>query len=366
MADKLNVAIVFGGKSGEHEVSLMSAKSVIEAIDKTKYKITLIGIDKIGVWHIGDQTSLLLNQDNIETITLNTHTPIITIFSTGKEVYLVDHTSNTKLTTIDVFFPLTHGTFGEDGCIQGMIELTGAAYVGAGVLGSSICMDKDVMKRLLRDSNLPIANFLVLKSHTYRDAPLDQIIATLSLPIFVKPVNLGSSVGITKAHTKEELEKAIEIAFIYDNKVILEENIISRELEVSVLGNDEPKASLPGEIVPHQEFYSYEAKYNEGGSDIIIPAKLSDLQIKHLQKLALDTYQTLECVGLARVDFFMTSEGEFFINELNTLPGFTKTSVYPMLWEASGISYQKLIDMLIDLAQSEKHKKANLIRNYLS
>jgi D-alanine-D-alanine ligase len=366
MKKKTNVGILFGGKSGEHEVSLMSAKSVYEAIDKEKYNVTLIGIDKEGQWHIGEQSKILLNDTNPKLISLNKETAKVTAIATNKSTNLIEQNSNTNLGSVDVFIPLTHGTFGEDGCIQGMLELLNSAYVGSGVLGSAVGMDKDVMKRLLHEANITIGNFIPIKKSQYKEENLRRLTSILGgFPIFVKPANTGSSVGVHKANNEKELKEAIKDAFQYDSKILLEEYIEGREIEISVLGNDNPIASLPGEIISSHEFYSYEAKYiDENGAELKIPAELTELQVKHIQNVAISAFQILECSGLARVDFFLTEAGELYLNEINTLPGFTKISMYPKLWEATGISYPELIDRLIQLAIEQKEKKDSLKRHY--
>ncbi|HET9942620.1 MAG TPA: D-alanine--D-alanine ligase family protein, partial [Terriglobia bacterium] len=260
---------------------------------------------------------------------------------------------------VDVFFPIVHGTYGEDGTIQGLLELAGVPYVGAGVLGSAVGMDKDVMKRLLREAGLPVGDFWVTRSRDI-DAFVSEFGATLPYPVFVKPANLGSSVGISKAHNAGELPKALAVAAEFDRKIVIEKGIDAREIELSVLGNDDPKASIPGEIIPAREFYDYHAKYVDDDSRLLIPALLSDSQVREAQDLAIRTFQALDCSGMGRVDLFLEKPtGRFLVNEINTLPGFTSISMYPKLWEASGLSYADLLDRLIALAierQTEKKK----------
>ncbi len=365
MKRKLKVAIVFGGKSGEHEVSLQSAKSVYEALDKEKYEISLVGIDKLGTWHLGAPSDYLLNAANPKLIQLNKETPEVTAVAAPQSAQLIAPESGTELGTVDVFFPVTHGTFGEDGCLQGLLELLSTAYVGPGVLGSAVGMDKDVMKRLLKEAGLPIGKFF---SGTKRDLAgefLKKAIRELGFPIFVKPANLGSSVGISKAKNEAELKRAITNAFQYDTKILLEEYIEGREIECAVLGNENPICSLPGEVIPQHDFYSYEAKYiDEHGATLEIPAKLSQKEIGEVQALAIRVFKTLECSGMGRVDFFLTPGGGFIVNEINTLPGFTKISMYPKLWEATGIPYSELLDRLIQLAAEKKKEKDQLKRNF--
>ncbi len=365
MDNKINVGIIFGGQSGEHEVSLQSAKSIYDAIDKDKYNVTLIGIDKDGRWLLGERSEMLLNETNPKLIALNRKTTTqVTPLNANNTVVLQPRDTQQQAQSIEVFFNIIHGTTGEDGALQGMLEIMNVAYVGAGVLGSAVGMDKDVMKRLLRDAGLPVAHFATLK-RGYDPDNLKQIISTLEYPVFVKPANTGSSVGVNKAHDEKELQRYIDEAFQYDHKILIEEYIKAREIECSILGNDHPQASVCGEVIPRHEFYSYEAKYiDENGAALEIPANISDLQMKHIQNLAIQAFQALECKGFARVDTFLTEDGEVYVNEINTLPGFTKISMYPKLWEASGLPYPKLIDKLIELALEEKHKKDRLKRSY--
>lgn len=363
---KTNICIVFGGKSGEHEVSLQSAKSVYEAIDKQKYNVILAGIDKQGKWLMGNASGYLLNAGNPKLIALNkaSATEVTPTHSKGSAV-LMPLQDDATPTTIDVFFPLIHGTTGEDGSLQGMFELLDAAYVGSGVMGSAAGMDKEIMKRLFRDAGLPIARFRVLRKKAYTDEDIDSIANELKYPLFVKPANMGSSVGVSKAHNREELVQAIEEAFQYDMKVLCEEYVEAREIECAVLGNDDPIASIAGEVIPHHEFYSYEAKYiDEKGARLEIPAKIDGAILKKVQELAVAAFKTLDCSGMARVDFFLKADGTVLLNEINTIPGFTKISMYPKLWEASGISYKDLIDRLIALAVEKRGEKNKLRRTY--
>lgn len=356
MENKIKVGILFGGKSAEHEISLRSAKNVIEALDKNKYEPVLIGIDKNGQWLYNEQTSLILHPDNIEKISLNKE---------SKNVALTPQ-SEGQLSgadqKVDVVFPILHGPMGEDGTIQGLLKLANIPFVGAGVLGSAVGMDKDVMKRLLRDAGLPIGKYITIRSHQDRPT-FDDITKELGLPCFVKPANLGSSVGINRVDNEEQYHKALDEAFSFDHKVIIEEFIEGREIECAVLGNEDPKASMPGEISFTHSFYSYEAKYlDDQGYKIDIPANITDEQINAVQKMAIDTFQTLECEGFARVDVFLTKDGRLLVNEINTIPGFTQISMYPKLWEASGIAYADLIDQLLQLAIA-RFKKEGEIRS---
>ncbi len=352
--DKIRVAVVFGGKSAEHEVSLQSAKNVISALDKEKYVPVLIGIDKEGQWHLNDAEHFLINSDNPKLIALNKTSKDISLIPGAEKNQIVTAGLKNRIGQIDVIFPVLHGPFGEDGSIQGLFRLANIPFVGAGVLGSAVGMDKDVMKRLLRDSGIPIADFLCFMKHQQNSVSFEETVKRVGLPFFIKPANLGSSVGISKVKKKEEFDKAISEAFRFDRKIIVEENISGRELECSVLGNESPVASVPGEVISNKsnhDFYSYEAKYiDENGAVLQIPAKLSKEMIKAVQDMAVRAYQVLCCEGMARVDFFLDSSDTLFVNEINTIPGFTAISMYPKLWEASGKSYSQLINELIDLA----------------
>lgn len=363
MKKKIKVGIIFGGKSAEHEVSLQSAKNVIEAIDKDKYELVLIGIDKKGKWLLVDSSKFLLNSGNPKLIKLNNEigqNVALVPQSDGRIVNLDTHESDKS---IDVVFPILHGPFGEDGTIQGLLKLANIPFIGASVLGSAVGMDKDVMKRLLRDAKIPIGKFLTCKE---KDVPTyEETVKNLGLPFFVKPANMGSSVGVNKISEEKDFDKAIREAFKYDRKILIEENIKGREIECSVLGNDDPIASVPGEVISNHDFYSYEAKYiDEHGAALEIPAKLSDEIITNVQALAIKTFKTLCCEGLGRVDFFLRENGDLLVNEINTIPGFTSISMYPKLWEASGISYNELIDRLIQLALERFKKEQKLKTSY--
>ncbi len=355
---KLNIAILFGGRSAEHEVSLQSAKNVIAALDNKKYHPILIGISKSGEWMLYEDAAFLLNAENPRLTARDKTSNIVALTpqSSGKLISLTHPTLRQK---IDVVFPVLHGTFGEDGTVQGLLKLAHVPFVGAGVLGSAVGMDKDIMKRLLRDADIPIAKFLTFR----RTDPLniDAVIKKLKLPIFVKPANLGSSVGIAKAKTAHELKRAIADAFRYDKKIIMEEYILGRELECAVLGNNLPIASVPGEVIPQKEFYSYEAKYiDENGAITEIPARIPQRTMRTIQNMAIKTFQTLSVEGFARVDFFLTPRGKVIVNEINTIPGFTAISMYPKLMEASGVSYAELLDELIRLAQERFTEEEHL------
>jgi D-alanine-D-alanine ligase len=353
---KLTVALLFGGKSGEHEVSLRSAASVLKALDRQKYNVIPIGITKDGQWRSDPR---LLEAD-FPTI-LESGSPVL-LPAEPRENHSIEVRSQDQgliKASVDVVFPVLHGTFGEDGTIQGLLEMADIPYVGAGVLGSAVGMDKDVMKRLLQQAGLPIVEFIVLLDKHWagrRDSITSEIENRCGYPCFVKPVNLGSSVGISKVRNRQELGPAMELAAQYDRKIIVEQGVDAREVECSVLGNDEPQASVPGEIIPSHEFYDYEAKYLDESSQLIIPARLTEEQTKTVQSLAIKTFLVTECSGMARVDFFVErNTGKILVNEINTIPGFTSISMYPKLWETSGMSYSELIDRLVRLA-IERHQ----------
>lgn len=352
---KIRVGIIFGGKSAEHEVSLQSAKNVIDALDKNKYEAILIGIDKTGKWFLNDESEFLLNVTDLKLIKLNNEKmEEVTLVPEGKGS-LTNFKTNKVDKKIDVAFPILHGPFGEDGTMQGLLKLADIPFVGAGVLGSAVGMDKEITKRLLRDAGINIGKFLSCRENNIPS--FNEVVNKIGLPFFVKPANMGSSVGICKVKSEEDFKAAVEDAFKYDRKILFEEFIAGREIECAILGNANPMASVPGEIISNHDFYSYEAKYiDENGAVLEIPARLSDEMARKIQDTSISVFRTLECEGLARVDFFVTENNEIFVNEINTMPGFTKISMYPKLWEASGISYSGLIDKLIMLA-IERFKK---------
>jgi len=345
---KITVGILFGGKSAEHEVSLLSAKNIHDAIDRSRFEPALIGIDKSGKWLLSDASRFLLNSGDPRHISLD---------PSGSPTALIPASEGALgngAPRLDVVFPILHGPFGEDGTVQGLLKLADVPFVGTGVLGSAIGMDKDVMKRLFRDAGIPIGKFLAFRSHN-TIPPFAEITATLGSPVFVKPANMGSSVGISKARNEAEFSAAVNGAFQHDTKIVIEECIAGREIECAVLGNDDPIASIPGEVIPTREFYSYEAKYlDENGAALEIPAKLDSKTQKRIQELSIKAFQTLCGEGLSRIDFFLKENGEVLVNEINTMPGFTKNSMYPKLWEASGIGYTQLISRLIELAMEQK------------
>jgi len=376
MAKKLRVGILFGGRSGEHEVSLLSAASVLKSIDREKFEVVPIGITREGRWlAAGDAHQLLEGNDSAVARRLRAGDPETTpgakLLHEGIPTLLapMPGPQGPGGKAIDVVFPVLHGTFGEDGTIQGLFELAGIAYVGSGVLGSSAGMDKDVMKRLFAQARLPIVKHVTLLRADWEKSPRKaqaEVEAALKYPVFVKPANLGSSVGISKVHDRGELGPALELAARYDRKLVVEQGVggskgRAREFEVAVLGNDSPQASVVGEIIPGKEFYDYEAKYLCEGSVPVIPARLTRAQSKQIREMAVAAFRACDLSGLARVDFLMEPEGKqrIFLNEVNTMPGFTRISMYPKLWEASGLSYRSLITRLIELGlerQEEKNK----------
>lgn len=351
MQKKIRVGVFFGGKSAEHEVSIQSAKNIVQALDKNKYEVILIGIDKTGIWHLVPNLDALYSHEFRSLEVKNSHKITMLPYEKGTLLDL----DNSKKIKIDVAFPILHGPNGEDGTIQGLFQLAGIPYVGANVLGSAIGMDKIISKKLLKEAGINTAKFVYYENKTIKEIKFEEIKKKLKLPFFVKPANLGSSVGISKIKSKNDFSKAVNDALKYSKKIIFEEFIEGREIECSVLGNENPKASLPGEIVVKAEFYCYKTKYvNTNNADLIVPAKLPKNIVAKVQKTAIETYKILCCSGFARVDFFLKNNGEVFVNEINTLPGFTNISMYPKLWEASGIKYAKLIEKIISLALSVK------------
>lgn len=357
---KIRVAILYGGQSAEHEVSIVSAQNIYAALDKKKYVVSLIGITKEGRWYLQDDIRTLENSGRIDG-TRGTKNIVLVPSGQGAIIYDDKRESQERF---DVVFPVLHGPFGEDGTVQGFLKLAGIPFVGSGVLGSAVGMDKDVMKRLLREAHIPVAHSLTGENHNRSRVSFAKVKQVLGTPVFVKPANLGSSVGISKVRDKKEFEAALTKAFAFDTKVLIEEYIDGREIECAVLGNEHPEASIPGEVIPDtakHDFYSYEAKYTDAnGAALVIPAKLTKAQVKKVQSLALQTFAVLGCEGMARVDFFLKKDGSLLVNEINTIPGFTAISMYPKLWEASGIPYGELIDRLIALAIERFKKESHL------
>jgi D-alanine-D-alanine ligase len=388
---KIRVGILFGGRSGEHEISLLSAASVFNAIDKNKYEVVPIGITKEGRWVTAADAERLLQGKFEDHKHLRAGDPeatpgaavlakgeavvvppepqkhgSLTPFETDASSHALTRRATDRAIDVDVIFPVLHGTFGEDGTIQGLLELADMAYVGAGVLGSAAGMDKDIMKSLFRAAGLPIVKHVtLLRSQWQTNAKKVQkfVESKLKYPVFVKPANLGSSVGISKAHDRKHLGPAIEEAAKFDRKIVIEQGVggrkqKAREIECSVLGNDNPEASLPGEIVPSTEFYDYNAKYLDEGAQLIIPAKLTKSETKEVQRLAIAAFKAVDGSGLSRVDFLMEPKSrKIYLNEINTMPGFTAISMYPKLWAASGVSYSDLIGRLIQLGLDRHEEK---------
>jgi D-alanine-D-alanine ligase len=354
---KIKIGILCGGQSAEHEVSLQSARCILEALNPNKYDVTCILISKNGDWyHLVSNEILLQHKDPSKELQLEYDKLSRVIIKSGcgaDSIVLEDvfNENNGKIShtplRLNVVFPVLHGPLGEDGTVQGMLALAGIPFVGSGVLGSAVGMDKDVMKRLLREAGIPIGRFATIrKSDVFPE--YEKFVENFGSVLFVKPANMGSSVGVSRIENKKEFLDALELAFLYDAKVIIEEAIVGREIEVAVLGNSAPEASLPGELVVHHEFYSYEAKYlDKNGASAQIPADLDINVVVELQELAVRTFKCLEAKGLARVDFFVTKKGEIFVNEINTLPGFTSISMYPKMWEASGLAYSDLLDKIV-------------------
>lgn len=354
---RLKVGVLFGGRSAEHEVSILSARNVLAALDPQLFDPVPIGIARDGRWLLQSTERLLREKGDPRLVQIDTG---------GSEMTLFDRPyTRTASRPFDVIVPIVHGSVGEDGTLQGLLEIAGIPYVGAGVLGSAVGMDKDVMKRLLHEAGLPVAKFRTVRAYEYAKSPGQclQSLDRLTYPLFVKPANLGSSVGVTRAASRAQLPSALDTAFTYDTKVVVEEGVVGREIECAVLGNDEPVASIAGEIVVNHPdgFYSYDAKYIDDGATLKIPAPLAADELREVQRLSLAAFRTLECCGMARVDFFLRSDGEWLINEINTLPGFTAISMYPKLWAASGVSPRELLTRLIDLAIA-RHDKRKALR----
>jgi D-alanine-D-alanine ligase len=375
---RIRLAVLFGGRSGEHEVSLMSAASVIGAVDHSKYEVIPIGITKEGRWLAGGDPMAVLSGGRLH-LPLSGETadaptvPGTLLPEPGRhELLAVDAGAagvSTRLGSIDVVFPVLHGTYGEDGTVQGLLELAGIPYVGSGVVGSAAGMDKIIMKALFRDAGLPVLDCVVVQRRALDVDPqqcVDEVERRLAYPCFVKPANLGSSVGISKVRRRSELLPALQQAARYDRKLLVEAAAVDfREVEVSVLGNDAPLASVPGEIVPAREFYDYEAKYVDTRSELFIPARISPECVRRVQEMAVTAFQACDCAGLARVDFFVARDTcRVWVNEINTMPGFTKISMYPKLWEASGLAYSELIDRLVELAMERHRERARSQTSY--
>jgi D-alanine-D-alanine ligase len=383
---KLRVGVIYGGRSGEHEVSVASAASIMKHLDRSRYEPVPIRIEKDGRWTLADKPPTSISAaEVIEHARIEAARPV----RPGREAHLVAHPGEDTVLAIerrsgaeidapakvtgvglDVVFPVLHGPYGEDGTVQGLLELANVPYVGAGVLGSAVGMDKAVMKTLFLARQLPVGPYVVIlrpEWQTSMHAISDRVATELGYPVFVKPANLGSSVGISKAKTSSDLMTAMELALQFDRKIVIEAGVPNaREIECAVLGNDDPQASLPGEIIPSREFYDYEAKYLDQNSKAVIPAQLTETEVREVQRLSVAAFRAVDCAGMARVDFFLSRDsGEIFLNEVNTIPGFTTISMYPKMWEASGVPYPELIDRLIALAL-ERHAEKQQLRTSIT
>jgi len=358
--------VLFGGESAEHEVSLQSARNVIEAIDRDLYDVVLIGIDRSGRWHASDESRFVADASDPRRIHLPPQGGDLAI-RPGQDADLMVVGTGEMLPQVDVVFPVLHGPLGEDGTVQGLLRLAHLPFVGPDVLGSAIAMDKEVAKRLLRDAGIPVTPFITVRRHEISPS-WEEIRVELGAPVFVKPANMGSSVGVSSAGDERAYRSALELAFGFDTKVLIEQAAPGREIECAVLGNERPEASVPGEIVPRQGFYSYEAKYlDDDGADLRVPADLNPDTVRRVQELSVRVFQALCCEGMARVDFFLTTsrtgafeEGELVVNEINTIPGFTRISMYPKLWAATGLSYPALVDRLIRLGLERAKRDGDL------
>ena len=362
---KMRIGILFGGRSGEHEVSIMSARSILKAIDREKYEVVMIGITKQGRWICGDDSMRILETGpeavgSAPAAVLLADPDFNSIFRVseragGREFSL------SRVVELDVLFPVLHGTYGEDGTMQGFFELADIAYVGSGVLGSAVAMDKGIFKSVMRAAHLPVLPAVIFNRSEYQldpEAIIQHVLQEMTFPLFVKPVNLGSSVGVTKASDSNALRSGLDEAARWDRRLLVEQGIEAREIEVSVLGNDVPNPSVAGEIVPGREFYDYEAKYMNDDSEFLIPAPIPDAQLERVRRLAVAAFKAADCAGMARVDFLLDkSSNELWLNELNTIPGFTNISMFPKLWKASGLEYTEIIDRLIELALERKEQR---------
>lgn len=359
---RTRVAILFGGRSAEHEISLRSARNVINALDPDRYEAVLIGIDRQGGWFLNDASMRLLEADEPRAAAADAGSRPVSLVAGDETGMLVERDDAGSISTVDVLFPILHGPYGEDGSIQGLARLANLPCVGSGILGSAVGMDKDVCKRLLRDAGIPVARHVCLRRGDLSPGLAPEIGDSLGYPVFVKPCNMGSSVGVTRANKAQDLLPAIENALQYDTRVLVEESISGREIECSVLGNDAPQASTVGEIVTDDGFYSYEKKYiDEDGAILRIPADLDQETLERARSTSIAAFRALEARGMARVDMFLTAGGEIYVNEINTIPGFTEISMYPKLWQASGLSYADLIDRLIELALEEHAAHSRLM-----
>lgn len=355
-----NIAIIFGGKSAEHEVSLESATNIFNTIDRTIFRPVLIGIDKNGNWYYSEHYQKKENIDLVKNDFFSESVNVYISSSTG-QAEVIDKTTHMVPDYVDIAFPIIHGTFGEDGTLQGFLKTKSIPFVGCDILASSVGMDKDVTKRLLRDANIPIAKYYTLYKHFPNQFSFEEFVAELKLPLFIKPANAGSSVGVSKVTNKEEYKTALSEAFKFDNKILIEEAVIGKEVECAVLGNEQVKASVVGEIVPTKDFYSYDAKYiSSDGAKLKIPADIDEITSEQIREYAIKGFKTICGEGMARVDFFLRPDNAFVLNEINTLPGFTNISMFPKLWESTGLSYMDLITELINLS-IQKHERDSVL-----
>ncbi len=368
-AGKCRIALLFGGRSGEHEVSLMSARSVLSVLDRDRYEVIEIGITHDGNWLTGPHALTAFEQGNTD------HLLSASLFAdpTKPGLYVTPRAENNpgtdNLVPVDIYFPILHGTYGEDGTIQGLFELADVAYVGSSVSGSAVGMDKGIFKDIMLANGVPVVkSIVVLRSEIEKDIEgiIKQTESFGAYPLFIKPANLGSSVGISKVRTRADIAEGLMEATQYDRRILIEQGVPNpREIEISILGNDTPEASVPGEVIPGADFYSYEAKYLLGTSELRIPADLSESQTAKIKSMAVRAYKAIDCCGMARVDFLLDPQtGEIFLNEINTIPGFTNISMYPKLWEASGLSYARLIDRLIELGLERKNDRNNTVHQF--
>jgi D-alanine-D-alanine ligase len=367
MVEKTRIGVIFGGRSGEHEVSLMSARSVLSVLDPQKYDVVEIGITHEGAWFTGTDVLAAFEKNDLKNLV-----PAVLLPEPQQQgmLYTRDGADLRPVARLDVIFPVLHGTFGEDGTLQGMLELSDVAYIGAGVLGASVGMDKILFKDVMRANGIPVVdslNFSRQQIRTEIESIIAQIEKTLTFPVFIKPANLGSSVGITKCRTHSDVYEGLMEAAQFDRRVLVESGVNGREIEVSVLGNDAPIASIAGEIRPADDFYSYDAKYNNDASELLIPAPIDEAMMQKVREIAVKAYTAIDCAGMARVDFLLDRDtNQVYLNEVNTIPGFTKISMYPKLWDATGIKYPELVQKLIDLAVERKADRDATVRSYRS
>jgi D-alanine-D-alanine ligase len=356
---KLNIGVLIGGKSSEHKISLLSGKNVVNAIDREKYDVTVLYIDQEGKWYFAGDGVILANEDDARKVEFAGSKIPVLFSQNANDHSLIEYGSGKVLCKLDVLYPVLHGNFGEDGSVQGLAKLANIPMVGCGIPGASMGMDKDITKKILRDERIPVAPSITARKGINDSVSFKEVVAKLGNEVFIKPVTLGSSVGVSYVTNEEEYTKAMELALSLDNKVLIEKKIIGREIECAVKGNIYPQASAIGEVIPKNSWYSFESKYiDPDGAILAIPAQMTDEEITQAQAVAVATYSALECRGLTRVDMFLTPDGNIYVNEVNTLPGFTKISMYPKLWEISGVSYQNLVSELIHLA-IEEHNRVN-------